>query len=203
MDEAENPGRPYCMGRPTPEYTVAVRRDDGSLAGPGETGSIFVRGVPGLSLFAGYLHDPEATAETVDSDGWLRTGDRATVHEDGFIAFADRSKDMLKVGGENVAASEIERVIVAVPGVSEVAVVGAPHPMLDEVPIAFVIADGERPTLASDVTSACRTALADFKQPTEVRVVSQLPRSTLDKIAKSELRRLLKEESRQGSRTAS
>lgn len=191
MDEAENPGRPYCMGRPTPEYDVAVRRDDGSVIGPGETGSIFVRGVPGLSLFAGYLHDGAATADAVDPDGWLRTGDRATLSEDGFLAFADRSKDMLKVGGENVAASEIERVILGVPGVKEVAVVGGPHPMLDEVPIAFLIADGEHPTLAADVSAACAGALADFKVPAEVRIVAELPRSTLDKIAKADLRQSL------------
>jgi acyl-CoA synthetase (AMP-forming)/AMP-acid ligase II len=101
--------------------------------------------------------------------------------ENGFLYFADRDKDMLKVGGENVAASEIERVIREVAGVSEVAVVGRRHPMLDEVPVAFVIAARQAdPKLAMRITAACVSELASFKQPHEVRVVESLPRATLE-----------------------
>lgn len=192
MDEVENRGRPMGMGRPTAEYQVAVVDESGSPVEPGETGAIFVRGIPGVSLFAEYLDDETATAETLRSDGWMQTGDRATVHEDGFLSFADREKDMLKVGGENVAASEIERVIMGVPGVSEVAVVAAPHAMLDEIPIAFVTSTGDRPDLAGEVVAACSAKLASFKVPAEVRVVTEMPRSTLNKIAKAELRRGLR-----------
>lgn len=130
------------MGRPAPEYVVAIVRDDGSPVEPGETGNLLVAGVPGISLFAGYLDDDVATADAYDERCWLRTGDLVTPEEDGFVVFADRAKDVLKVGGENVAASEIERVIAAVPGVLEVAVVGGPDPMLDEV--AFVRSPGGR-----------------------------------------------------------
>ena len=191
MDEPANPGAPGCMGRPTPEYEVAVLRDDGTPAEPGETGTIFVRGVRGVSLFSGYLHDQAATAATVDDQGWLRTGDLVTVQETGFLQFADRGKDMLKVGGDNVAASEIERVIIGVPGVMEVAVVGAPHPMLDEVPVAFVISTDGSATVEADVLAACRTQLADFKVPRLVRLVDEMPRSALNKIAKAQLRQSL------------
>ncbi len=194
MDEPENPGRPGAMGRPTPEYQIAVVHEDGSPAGPEETGALLVRGVPGVSLFAGYLHDDDATADAVDPDGWLHTGDLVTVHADGFLSFSDRGKDMLKVGGENVAASEVERVIMGVAGVSEVAVVAGRHPMLDEVPVAFVIASEEHPALADEVMEACKQQLASFKVPTEVRVVAEMPRSTLNKIAKNELRLLLRGE---------
>ena len=115
--------------------------------------------------------------------------------EDGFLYFSDRSKDMLKVGGENVAASEIERVIAMVPGVQEVAVVAKRHPMLDEAPVAFVIPRelGE-PALVEAVLAACRQSLAAFKQPHEVRLVESLPRSTLEKVAKAELRAMLRDD---------
>jgi crotonobetaine/carnitine-CoA ligase len=96
---------------------------------------------------------------------------------------------MLKVGGENVSAAEIERVIILVPGVREVAVVGKRHPMLDEVPVAFVLAaDPDDPTLIDRVKAACRVALAEFRQPAEVHVLDEFPRATLEKVAKAQLR---------------
>ncbi len=102
---------------------------------------------------------------------------------------------MLKVGGENVAASEIEQVIAMVPGVREAAVVAKKHPMLDEVPVVFIIpqagvADAP-PELQDTVMAACRSGLADFKVPWEIRLVDEMPRSTLEKVAKAELRKLL------------
>jgi carnitine-CoA ligase len=186
------PNRPMSMGRPAPEYGIAVRDAAGSPVGPGETGDLLVHGIPGLSLFAGYLDDPDATAASYTDDGWFLTGDRVTLHDDGFLSFADRTKDMLRVGGENVAASEIERVISAVAGVDEAAVVGQPHAMLDEVPVAFVIPAGGRtaaaPTLAAEIAAACAVGLADFKRPRRVVLVDELPRATLGKVAKNVLR---------------
>jgi len=115
--------------------------------------------------------------------------------DNGFIKFGDRAKDMLKVGGENVAASEIEQVIALVPGVREAAVVAKKHPMLDEVPVVFIIPQGgvagARPDLHEAVMAACRAGLADFKVPREIRFVDEMPRSTLEKVAKAELRKLL------------
>jgi crotonobetaine/carnitine-CoA ligase len=195
VGDVDKPNRPRSMGRPANEYEVTVRRDDGTPVEHEETGHLFVRGRRGVSLFAEYLNDPVATAAAFDEDGWFRTGDLVTPHRDGFITFADRAKDMLKVGAENVAASEIERVVAGVPGVTEVAVVGAPDELLDEIPVAFVIADHERPTLIEDIHAACDQQLADFKRPRSVRLVSQLPRSTLEKVAKHELKRLLIQES--------
>jgi crotonobetaine/carnitine-CoA ligase len=184
--------RPLSVGRPAPEYRIAVVHDDGTPAGPGETANLKVKGIRGLSLFAEYLGNPRATADSFDADGFFITGDMVTVHEDGFISFTNRAKDMLKVGGENVAALEIERVIAALPLAHEVAVVGKPHPMLDEVPVAYVMvaggADEAPPDYADQVLAACRDKLADFKVPTEVRLVDDFPRSTLEKIAKNDLR---------------
>jgi len=143
-------------------------------------------------MFAEYLNNPRATADSYDEDGWFRTGDLVTVHGDGWISFADRAKDMLRVGGENVAASEIERVIAAVDGVLEAAVVARPDAKLDEVPVAFVlVAGGPDPQLAARVERACRQQLADFKVPHRVCLVRALPRSTISKVNKSELRAFL------------
>ncbi|MEN3348555.1 MAG: carnitine-CoA ligase, partial [Bradyrhizobium sp.] len=111
------------------------------------------------------------------------------------VRFGDRAKDMLKVGGENVAASEIEQVIAVIPGVREVAVVAKKHPMLDEVPVAFIIPQAGLAALPADlhdrVMTTCRSALADFKVPREIRFVDDMPRSTLEKIAKAVLRKML------------
>jgi crotonobetaine/carnitine-CoA ligase len=191
------PNRPMSMGRPAPEYGIFVERDDGTPVAPGETGHLLVRGVPGVSLFHSYLHDPDATGASYDERGLFRTGDRVTLYDDGFLQFADRDKDMLKVGGENVAASEIERVVMEVPGVREVAVIGKPHPMLDEVPVVFVIPDASEFVAAPDdlqraILAACRSRLASFKVPDEVRVVPDMPRATIEKIAKAALRAALR-----------
>ncbi len=189
------PSRPGTIGRAASQYEIAVLGSDGSPVGIGETGDLRVRGVCGISLFSGYLHDEAATRAAFDEQGWLITGDRVTVYEDGSISYADRSKDMLRVGGENVAASEIERVILSVAGVAEAAVVGAPDAMLDEVPVAFVVALPDwagGSTLADAVLAACRRELADFKIPREVRILEELPRATLEKVAKHELRKLLR-----------
>lgn len=195
------PNAPLSMGRPAPEYEIRIDVD-GREAEPGETGELLIRGIRGLSLFAEYLNNPEATANSFDANGWFITGDRVKLGEDGWMYFADRSKDMLKVGGENVAASEIERVIMLVPGVVEVAVVARKHPMLDEVPVAFVrcepVAAGDRASLAEAITAECARTLADFKRPREIRIVEELPRSTLEKIAKAELRRQLAQEEARG-----
>ncbi len=187
------PNAPLSCGRPAPEYGIAIEDDDGHPVAPGETGHLLVRGIPGLSLFREYLDNPQATADAYDDRGLFRTGDRVTLLEDGAIRFSDRDKDMLKVGGENVAASEIERIVLTVPGVREAAVVAKPHPMLEEVPVVFVIAEesARESDFAEQILDACRASLASFKVPHEVRIVDDMPRSTLEKVAKAQLRKIL------------
>jgi crotonobetaine/carnitine-CoA ligase len=181
-----------AMGRPAPGFDVRIRLEDGRDAGVGETGELRVGGVRGLSLFAGYLGDPAATAAAFDDDGYFRTGDEVTLLPTGTIKFASRSKDMLKVSGENVAAAEIERVVGQVPGVAEAAVVAQPDPVRQEVPAAFVTLAPNAPAdveaLKAEIIERCRALLADFKVPRVVHVVDALPRATLDKVAKATLR---------------
>lgn len=188
------PGREMSMGLPSPEYEVQVRGKDGKDTEFGESGRLWIRGIPGISLFHSYLNNPEATAGAFDQEGWFDTGDMVTATEDGFITFNGRSGDMLRVGAENVAESEIERVVSAVPGVLEVAVVGKPDDMLDEVPVAFVEAPGSQPEIADQILSHCRQQLADFKVPREIFIVEQIPRVTLGKLNKKMLRKQLRGE---------
>jgi crotonobetaine/carnitine-CoA ligase len=195
IGEVDQPNTPMSIGRAATEYAIRITDDDGRPTQVGDTGNLSIRGVPGLSLFKEYLHNETATRESFDTHGYFLTGDRVTLLDHGFIKFGDRAKDMLKVGGENVAASEIELVIAVVPGVREAAVVAKKHAMLDEVPVAFIIPHGgaERapPGLHDTVMAACRGALADFKVPREIRFVDEMPRSTLEKVAKAELRKML------------
>ncbi len=180
------------IGRPSPGYDIAIRRPDGTPAQPGERGALFIRGVRGVSLFKEYFNNAEANAKAFDADGWFATGDMIRIDEDGNLYFSDRDKDMLKVGGENVAASEVEAVILETGWVRECAVVAQKHPMLDQVPAAFVrAADGAPPDLPERLLEVCRAKLADFKVPRHIELVEDFPRSTLEKIAKNVLRERL------------
>jgi carnitine-CoA ligase len=195
VGEVDQPNTPMSIGRAATEYAIRITDDEGQATQVGETGNLAIKGVPGLSLFQEYLHNEKATRESFDEHGFFLTGDRVTLLERGYIKFGDRAKDMLKVGGENVAASEIEQVIALVPGVREAAVVAKRHPMLDEVPVVFVIPQGgvekQPQDLHDNIMAACRCSLADFKQPREIRFVDELPRSTLEKVAKAELRKMV------------
>ena len=191
------PNTPNSIGRAAPGYEVFVLDPDGQPVLPGAVGDLFVRGIPGVSLFQEYVDDPEATRAAFRNDGLFITGDRVRIGLDGELYFADRRKDVLRVSGENVSASEVERVILTVPGVGEVAVVGRPDVMLGETIVAFII---PKPEAASDITlkervvKACNISLAAFKRPAEVRIVEAFPRSTLEKVSKAELRRALMSE---------
>ncbi|MFT5507658.1 MAG: crotonobetaine/carnitine-CoA ligase [Hyphomicrobiaceae bacterium] len=197
IGEARMRNRPMTMGRPASGYDIRVLSDDRMTpVESGEVGHLECRGWRGIQMFCEYLGDESTTLESFTEDGWFKTGDRVRLEVDGQLTFADRDKDMLRVGGENVSASEIERVIAVVPGVYEVAVVAQRHKMLDEIPVAFVIpaekADvAHSGELAERVRDACKEKLADFKVPREVFVVGEMPRSTLEKVHKAALRKRL------------
>jgi carnitine-CoA ligase len=189
INNPDFPSEDRAIGRPAPEYGVRIVDDSGVDVNSGEVGELRILGVRGLSLFAEYLRDPDATARSFDSDGWFRTGDLVRVLPSGAIQFAGRGKDMLKVGGENVAAGEVERVLSGVPGVTAAAVVARKDPILDEVPVGFVTIS--EAAVASDIPQLaidrCRELLADFKVPRDVYVLPELPTVILGKIAKAHL----------------
>ena len=185
------PQRGGAIGKPSPGYRIRIVDDDGLAVAPGGSGNLLVAGVRGLSIFKEYYADPEATAAAFDADGYFRTGDRVILHEDGFIEFSERAKDLIKVGGEGVAPAEVERVIAAVPGILEVAVVARPDAHYGEVVAAFVVIDesqGAKEALCQNVIAHCSASLAKFKVPREVIVLSEMPRVNIGKISKAKLR---------------
>ena len=137
---------------------------------------------------------PKRHARRSTRHGYFRTGDRVVVRADGIVRFVDRAKDVIKVGGENVAAPEVERVIASVPGVLEVAVVGRRDATFGEVPIAFVRLDeasADPVRVREEIVETCRRELARFKVPREVLIVDDFPRVSIGKISKAELRQRL------------
>ncbi|HTH07896.1 MAG TPA: acyl-CoA synthetase, partial [Ilumatobacteraceae bacterium] len=145
-------------------------------------GDVVVRGEPGVTLFAGYLDDPDTTARSFRG-GWFLTGDRAHRDTTGRFFFDGRRSDVLKVAGENVSTVEVEQVLCAHTGVLEAAVVGKPDPVRDEVPVAFVVLrDPHSGITADDLHAWCADRLTKSKRPRDINFVDELPRTSVGKI---------------------
>ncbi|GAA2333115.1 AMP-binding protein [Streptomyces kunmingensis] len=152
-----------------PGVEVRIRALDGSRdCGPDEPGSILVRG---WNVMQGYLDDPEATAAAVDPDGWLATGDVGALDASGRLHFAGRTKDIIRVGGENVAPADIEDVLHRHPGVRQAVVVGVPDERLMEVPFAFVVLTEPGGPTEQELIDWTRARVAGFKVPRHLRIV--------------------------------
>jgi len=134
-----------------------------------------------------YWHRPEATAETITQEGWLRTGDVASIDEDGFVFIQDRIKDMIISGGENVYPAEIENVILTHPEVVEVAVIGQPSAKWGESPFAVVVPKSDAVSTA-DILAHCDGKLARFKLPKDAAFIEVIPRNANGKVLKRVLR---------------
>jgi acyl-CoA synthetase (AMP-forming)/AMP-acid ligase II len=166
-------------------YTeVAIWDEDNKPVPPGERGEIVIRGP---KVFKGYWRDPEATAKAF-AGGWFHSGDVGILDEDGYIYIVDRLKDMILSGGENIASSEVERVLYEHEAVLEVAVVGRAHERWGEVPIAFVVLREGSGASADELIEHCRRQLAKFKVPTDIIYLAELPRNPSGKVLKRELR---------------
>jgi fatty-acyl-CoA synthase len=153
---------------------------------PGEVGEIVHRS-PHLML--GYFHDDERTAAAFEG-GWFHSGDLATIDGDGYITVVDRKKDMIKTGGENVASREVEEAIYRLPEVSEVAVVGIPHPRWVEAVVAVVVVKSGHELTESRVLAHCAATMAAFKAPKRVVFAETLPKNPSGKLLKRQLRQL-------------
>ena len=162
-------------GTPFDGIEVEIRDlDDGLALEPDHVGEIVVRG---YCVFDGYHKDPQRTAEVLDADGWVHTGDIGSLSPDGRIRYLGRTKDMLKVGGENVAAIEIESYLATHPAVSIAAVVGVPDPRYMEVAAAFIQLRPGAGVSEDEIVEFCRGGLASFKVPRHVRFVDEWPMS--------------------------
>ena len=172
------------VGRPCLHLDLDVWDDQGRSVAPGEKGEIVLRGP---KVFAGYWRDPEATA-TAFAGGWFHTGDVGVRDEDGYLWIVDRLKDMIVSGGENIAGSEVERVLYEHDAVLEAAVVGRPDERWGEVPVAHVVRRPDVDATADDLIEHCRANLAKFKVPKDVVFLDALPRNPSGKVLKRELR---------------
>ncbi len=176
-------GKDGTIGIPVPSTLVKCVNDDGSEVAIGEPGELLAKGP---QIMQGYWNRPEESAQTV-VDGWLKTGDIATVDSDGFFTIVDRKKDMVLVSGFNVYPNEVEEQIATLEGVQEVGVIGVPDEKSGEKVVAFVVA-GLNPPTEAQVIAHCREALSAYKVPGAVEFVDELPKSPIGKILRRELR---------------
>ena len=184
-DPADGERRAGTVGLPLPGVGLRVRAEGGVAAGPGEIGSIEVRGP---NVFKGYWRMAEKTREEFSADGWFRTGDVGLVDEGGYVAIVGRSKDLIISGGFNVYPAEIESVLNELAGVAESAVVGVPHGDFGEAVVAVVVARTGATLDGTAVVAALKAKIANFKVPKAVFVVSELPRNAMGKVQKNLLR---------------
>jgi len=181
------PKRWPSIGLPLHDRVVKLVDPEGNEVAQGEVGEIVVQGRPGRTLMLGYHNDPDATARTL-VDGWLHTGDNAYADEHGYLYFFDRGKDMIKRAGENVSTVEVESVLLDHPEIVEAAVIGVVDPIRDEAVKAFVALEPGSALTVEQIQEFCATRLARFKVPTIVEIRDELPKTSIGKIEKKQLR---------------
>ncbi len=176
--------KPGTVGVALPGQQVATMRPDGSFAAVGEPGEVIIRGA---NVMRGYLNRPEATAGAI-VDGWLHTGDVGVLDADGYLMITGRIKDMIIRGGENIYPQEIESVLARHDAVLEAAVIGAPHAIYGEVPVAYVVTYPDAAVTAGELLGLCRGNLTKIKIPVAISIVPALPKNPVGKTDKPALR---------------
>ena len=181
LDQTEFTG---AIGLPLPSTDISIRDDDGNEVGFDTPGELCVHGP---QVMQGYWGRPDATAEVLSDDGWLRTGDMAIIDEEGYLRIVDRKKDMIIVSGFNVYPNEIEDVVALHPGVLEVGAVGVPDEKSGEAPKIVVVK--KDPDLTSEaLIEHCREQLTGYKVPRHVEFRDELPKTNVGKVLRRELR---------------
>jgi fatty-acyl-CoA synthase len=194
LDKGKTVDKLGSVGKPILHTKVRIVDENGNPLPPNEVGEITIRGP---KVTKGYWRDEDATRKALRS-GWLHTGDLGRLDEDGYLFIVDRLKDMIISGGENIASSEVERVVYEYDGVVEVAVVGTPHDRWGEVPVAYVVLTDAGPVDVDALDAHCRERLAKFKTPKGFRIVDELPRNPSGKVLKRVLREREREQSPAG-----
>ncbi len=184
LDRASTRSKVGSVGRPCQYLEVDIWDEHGSSLPPGERGEVVLRGP---KVFKGYWRDEDATSAAF-AGGWFHTGDIGLKDDDGYLYIVDRLKDMIVSGGENIASSEIERVLYEHAAVLEAAVVGRPDARWGEVPVAYVVVSPDATTTPDELLAHCRRQLARFKTPKAVILIDALPRNPSGKVLKRELR---------------
>lgn len=177
--------KPGTVGPALRGQRIAIVDPQGNAVQAGERGEVVISGP---TIMRGYLGRPDATAETI-RDGWLHTGDVGVLDEDGYLSIVDRIKDMIIRGGENIYPKEIEGVLAEHEAVLEAAVIGAPHALLGEVPVAEVVLMPGATVTAEDLIEHCRALLAKIKVPVRLHIARELPRNPVGKVDKPRMRR--------------
>ncbi len=177
-------------GRAMPGIEVRVAAVNGTDVPAGEPGEVLVRG---YNVMAGYFEDARATAEAIDPDGWLHTGDVGVFDERGYLKITDRIKDLFIVGGFNAYPAEIENLLLAHPLIAQVAVVGVPDQRMGEIGAAFVVPVNDTTPEPSEIVAWAHANMANYKAPKTVHVVEALPFNAGGKVMKFELRQRLLE----------
>jgi long-chain acyl-CoA synthetase len=173
-----------AIGMPVPSTDICVKDEQGRMLPTGEVGELCVKG-PQVML--GYWHRPDETAQVIDAEGWLRTGDMARMDERGYFYLVDRKKDMILVSGFNVYPNEIEDVIAQMPGVLEVAAVGVPDEKSGEA-VKVVVVKKDPALTAEAIKDYCRENLTGYKLPKVIEFRTELPKTNVGKILRRELR---------------
>lgn len=184
MPLTEEPKMGTC-GRPIPGTKLRIVGEDGQDKPAGEPGELWISGP---QIMKGYLGRPDATAETITQDGWLKTGDVAVIDEEGYLSIVDRMKDMVIVSGFNVYPTDVEDVLTRCDGVADAAVVGAPCEMTGEKLVAYVV-PAETGLTEESVVQHCRDHLTNYKVPKIIVFIEELPKSPVGKVLRRELRK--------------
>jgi len=187
-DQAHMRSKIGSVGKPVVNLDVRILGPDDAPVAPGGQGEIALRGP---KVVSGYWKNPDATAAAFTDDGWFRTGDIGHLDQDGYLYIDDRKKDMIVSGGENVATSEVERVLYECDAVLEAAVVAMPDARWGEVPRAFVVLGPGRQITEQALIAHCRARLAGFKTPKQIVFMQTLPRNPSGKVLKRQLREVL------------